>query len=858
MSHELIYTSAPEGLKPGSKGFCTVAMTANMAVALAERLESLSGYRPVAGGAQANGTPVAWAHWRLSLQGRTRSVLSRVCDAGFDYTQRTNKFAHHLVLEPGEQCEAGPAWLLSQSQLFETSWSGAPRLIPVGRNIPRGTRRPGICRAWEAATGDAGWGGVLAEQATKDLNKPAYIIFKPGTNVLALFEEALSLVPPSIRWQVTFSTYFTELPMGLSCHWRAVVADTPLAKDALLAGSRALVIDLTRRGAAPAGGAFVDAARTGQAVASSIKASLMPMAAPVGTPVISPLATDDDDLLDVVRPGAMKSTAVSAAAPESARYLSEPAAASVESIEPDAVPAVPASPSKILAAVDPVSPERHGMPLWAVGTLAAACLVIGVVVAAVFVSHNTPPVPDPSSGGSTMVSGLPAPVAGGVKITPSETGGTRPESNPSPSIPGTSLTSGAPIVPATPADDQPIVVKFKSDPPALSATPGKAPAPVPARPAGFAALATLEAFPFPSRSAGSVPIALTLKADEPGVDPSVDSLSLVWPNAVGDVPAAKYEVPVGTNSKLVFKTVTTRTEHGSVLTISTSTGFTPVMLLTLTLDKNSQLQAAWTKAARGAGGGDELLQRLLYWVLQDSTLVLRNSTSGYTCKIRAVASKPAEASFVWVPGGRSVAQRFGNLPQACTVGTMQIVVPEGQSEKWDVEQEPSREPDQVAVLALSHRGPGKNVFRLMLRRDDEGAYFLESNDDFNQLKATIDQDVHDTVREKNEFEGMKNRIQELNVRIGEDTITAGDPARRVDATARIATNKQQIAFLQKEIEAWPELATRRAAIREQRARRYKDYGAMKEIVFNLEVPIGPDKNIAVARVAVKGFSAAGP
>ena len=45
MSHEIIYTSAPQGLKPGSHGFCTVAATAGIAKNLLERLESLSGYR---------------------------------------------------------------------------------------------------------------------------------------------------------------------------------------------------------------------------------------------------------------------------------------------------------------------------------------------------------------------------------------------------------------------------------------------------------------------------------------------------------------------------------------------------------------------------------------------------------------------------------------------------------------------------------------------------------------------------------------------------------------------------------------------------------------------------------------------
>src|SRR5690606_29192447 len=99
MSQELIYTSAPRGLKPGSRGFCTVQSTQGMARKLADQLENLSGYRYVfpPHGPQAALNPVAWSHWKLTVGGRPMHVLSRIADAGLDYTQRTNKFVHHGV-----------------------------------------------------------------------------------------------------------------------------------------------------------------------------------------------------------------------------------------------------------------------------------------------------------------------------------------------------------------------------------------------------------------------------------------------------------------------------------------------------------------------------------------------------------------------------------------------------------------------------------------------------------------------------------------------------------------------------------------------------------------------------------------
>ncbi len=264
MSHELYYTSAPSGLKPGSKGFCTVACTEGIPAQLMERLESLSGYRYLfePGGPQSSQNPVSWAHWRVTLQGRVRSVLSRVCEAGSDYTGRSNKFAHHVSLELNELPGCGPAYLMLNGFL-EKKWSGAPRTIPVGRAAPDRKRAGGICEKWQTVTGDAGWAGVLAASFISDPSKPAYIIYGPSVDILGLFEEALALLPDSIRWQVTFNTYFTDLPAGLGCAWRGVVIDSAAAREAIKQRGRALVIDLAHAGACGTLSPLVDFARTG-------------------------------------------------------------------------------------------------------------------------------------------------------------------------------------------------------------------------------------------------------------------------------------------------------------------------------------------------------------------------------------------------------------------------------------------------------------------------------------------------------------------------------------------------------------------------------------------------------------------
>jgi hypothetical protein len=280
MSQELIYTSAPQGLKPGTRGFCTVACTHGMSPPLAERLESLSGYRQLfaAHDAQANLNPVIYSHLVLSIGGRKYHVLSRVADAGLDYTQRSNKFAHHVALDAAELPPGGPAWLLMQPGFMQTDWDGEPKLLSSGRRPPSGFAPPTVCHRWQELTGDAGWAGVLAETAVGPSARQAYLVFRPGQDLLPLVAEALALVPMQRRWEITFSTWFTKLPPGIDCQWRCLLADSPEAKAARRQ-QQALLIDLTAPLPNAGSGALAQSARTGIMSAVAQPAPRAPTAA---------------------------------------------------------------------------------------------------------------------------------------------------------------------------------------------------------------------------------------------------------------------------------------------------------------------------------------------------------------------------------------------------------------------------------------------------------------------------------------------------------------------------------------------------------------------------------------------------
>ena len=265
MSHEVVYTSAPRGLKPGTRGFCTVAATQGISPPLADRLEALSGYRHLfsADDARPGSNPVNYSHLSIVVGGRPYHVLSRIADAGVDYTQRTNMFAHHVALEASELSSGGPAWVMSQPGFFETNWDAEPKILYSGRTPALGEASPAVCDHWHGLVGDAGWAGVLAETTAATKAQAAWVLFEPGQDLLPLVAEALALLPPAQRWDVTFSTFFTKLPPGVDCQWRFVPGDSDEAKAASRVQG-ALVLDLRRSLSRAVGGELVEVARTGK------------------------------------------------------------------------------------------------------------------------------------------------------------------------------------------------------------------------------------------------------------------------------------------------------------------------------------------------------------------------------------------------------------------------------------------------------------------------------------------------------------------------------------------------------------------------------------------------------------------
>jgi len=278
MTQQLIYTSAPRGLRAGNQGFCTVAATEGMSTLLMERLESLSMYPRDAAAVAA----VVHSHFRINLGGKVLHVLSRVQRVEAEYTGRTNHLAQHLALEPHELPLGGPAWLLSQSGLWLSSWEGEPRWLPSGKGVPTGGPAAGPCRRWQKVMGDAGWAGVLLDALLQSPDVPAYVMFDQGQEVLPLFEEAVGLLPLEQRWGVTFTTFFyPQLGPEAPCLLRGVLRGSAGGKRLRATG---LVLHLGQPEGEPAPSPWVVAARTGQCPSAMAGAGLPASKHPVLQP----------------------------------------------------------------------------------------------------------------------------------------------------------------------------------------------------------------------------------------------------------------------------------------------------------------------------------------------------------------------------------------------------------------------------------------------------------------------------------------------------------------------------------------------------------------------------------------------
>jgi len=236
MPQQLIYTSAQRGLVAGRSGHCTVARSAAMREALMLQLEKLSYYQhlSLSGGQERH----IYSCRLLDIRGSRFHVLSRIQDAGLDFTNRTNFLAHHLVFTPEEirQFPSPPVILRSWSGWVK-SWNQEPQMLENEDwsgllNISGTVSVPAT--TWQQVTGDAVNGyGLLEARSGMAFRVDNF----SEDQILALFAESLELL--ELRdprhdfrvtgWQYTFTTSMQEQDNPADFRWRCLHSDNPVS-----------------------------------------------------------------------------------------------------------------------------------------------------------------------------------------------------------------------------------------------------------------------------------------------------------------------------------------------------------------------------------------------------------------------------------------------------------------------------------------------------------------------------------------------------------------------------------------------------------------------------------------------------
>jgi GTPase-associated protein 1, N-terminal domain type 2 len=228
VAQQLIFTSVPRGYQPGASGYCTAARSEQMRSGLVQRLEQMSVYshRTVFP------NPTILAYRLVDLGGVKYRVLSRIRDAGLDFTQRSNFIAHHLAFEPNESVGgASPAEILLFWDGWKDQWEGNPSAIQDEKGDAIGSsvnRLSPPCKHWEDLTGDSGWGAFPWNQS----GGCCWFHEKLDEfELLHLMGESLRLKSSGridALWETSFTTYLGTIVEASKYHWSAWNALDPI------------------------------------------------------------------------------------------------------------------------------------------------------------------------------------------------------------------------------------------------------------------------------------------------------------------------------------------------------------------------------------------------------------------------------------------------------------------------------------------------------------------------------------------------------------------------------------------------------------------------------------------------------
>lgn len=245
MAFQLVYTSAAKLLDAGRSGYGTVARSKSITPLVVSAIERVSQFANLRG---LDRNRVIHVHRRITAGSNRFHILTRIVDAGADYTGRTNHLAHHLVISQEEAARAAargitPADVLRQFQWLER-WDGNARFFDATEDVPLDNFRPdgrnSGSQSWAALTGNPAHARLLSWEAAPRTG--VLIVPAAAVDTLHLLAEALAEFGPQ-SWSRSFTTSLETTDELSELEW---VISTPSAFPEIQSrcGSRTLY-DLT-------------------------------------------------------------------------------------------------------------------------------------------------------------------------------------------------------------------------------------------------------------------------------------------------------------------------------------------------------------------------------------------------------------------------------------------------------------------------------------------------------------------------------------------------------------------------------------------------------------------------------------
>ena len=243
MAWQLIYTSAPRLLEAGLTGLGTVARHRAIPPLVVKAVERISQFARLPG---YDLERLIHCHRVLTVGGARFHVLSRLRDAGSDYSGRTNHIAHHLIVpakEVSRQAASGvtPADVLLQMAWFDR-WDRAPEWFEAAQDIALESFPPsaGTDRAWEPLTGNAEHRWLLVHGPAA---RGCCLIASPRAGLLPCLAASQRCQPPPQSWQAGFTTSLQPGDDLGDFRWIGLAADSPLR--GIVGSSGRPVLDLS-------------------------------------------------------------------------------------------------------------------------------------------------------------------------------------------------------------------------------------------------------------------------------------------------------------------------------------------------------------------------------------------------------------------------------------------------------------------------------------------------------------------------------------------------------------------------------------------------------------------------------------